>query len=140
MLSNERQLRSYDKALRLRKSFESDTVLLERKTFVGRIGSIGPGGMEWSKDVGRRREEGHILILSINRDELHIPLLLDALKQADTWKFKVPLWKQVEDSDERVKLSKQRMRQDIIRYKSSELFDRYVWKYKQRVSVPERIV
>jgi len=96
--------------------------------------------MEWSKDVGRRREEGHILILSINRDELHIPLLLDALKQADTWKFKVPLWKQVEDSDERVKLSKQRMRQDIIRYKSSELFDRYVWKYKQRVSVPERIV
>ena len=136
----ERQLRTYDKALRLRKSFESDTVLLERKTFVGRIGSIGPGGMEWSKDVGRRREEGHILILSINRDELHIPLLLDALKQADTWKFKVPLWKQVEDSDERVKLSKQRMRQDIIRYKSSELFDRYVWKYKQRVSVPERIV
>ena len=136
----ERQLRSYDKALRLRKSFESDTVLLERKTFVGRIGSIGPGGMEWSKDVGRRREEGHILVLSINREELNILRLLDSLKQADTWKFKVPLWKQVEDSDEKVKLSKQRMRQDIIRYKSSELFDRYVWKYKQRVSVPERIV
>ncbi len=139
-MTAEQQLRRYDKALRLRKSFESDTVLLERKTFVGRIGSIGPEGLVWSKDVGRRREEGHVLILSINRDELHIPRLLQSLKQADTWKFKVPLWKQVEDSEAKIKLSKQRVRQDIIRYKTSELFDRYVWKYKQRVSVPERIV
>jgi len=139
-MTPERQLRSYDKALRLRKSFESDTVLLERKTFVGRIGSIGPGGMEWSKDVGRRREEGHILILSINRNELDITRLLDELKRADTWKFKVPLWKQVEDSEERVKISKVRARQDILRYKASELFDRYSWKYGARVNVPERIV
>ena len=139
-MTPEQQLRRYDKALRLRKSFESDTVLLERKTFRGQYGSIGPQGLVWSKDVGRRREEGHVLILSINRDELHIPRLIDALRQADTWKHEKPLWQRVEENDERKRLSKARNRSDIIRYKTSELFDRYVWKYKQRVSVPVRLI
>jgi len=135
----EQVLRQYDKALRLRKSFESDVILLERKTFRGRIGSVGPEGLTWSKDVGRRREEGHLLIMSIHRDEFSVNRLLMALRQADTWKHEKPLWKQVEDADEQTKLRKRRNRSDIIRYRTSELFDKYCWTYRQRVSVPVRI-
>jgi hypothetical protein len=139
MLTAERLLRRYDKALRLRKSFESDTLLLERKTFRGRIGSIGPEGLVWSKDVGRRREEGHLLLLSIHRDEFDVSRLLTALRQADTWKQDVPMWRQVEEHDERVAEAKVRRRKDFIRYKASNLFDNYVWRHKQRINVPIQV-
>ncbi len=140
-MTSERKLRTYDKALRLRRSVElPDTILLERKTFRGQIGSIGPGGIDWTPDFGRRKEEGHVLILSINREELNIPRLLDALKQADTWKHEKPLWQRFEEADEQAAKRKKLTRTDIIRYKTHELYDRYVWKEKSRVSVPARII
>jgi hypothetical protein len=135
----EKILRQYDKALRLRQSFESDVYLLERKTFRGRIGSIGPEGLTWSKDVGRRREEGHLLIMSIHRDEFDVRRLLDSLRRADTWKHDKPLWQQVEEADDQKKARKKLKRSDIIRYKTENLWNNYVWRNKQRVSVPVQL-
>lgn len=140
MIKGEKLLRTYDKALRLRYSQESPNVLLERKTFCGRIGSVGPEGLIWLPDIGRRREEGHLLIMQIHRDEFIPGLLLELLKSSDTWKGDVPLWRRVEDADERIKRLKQKRRSDIIRYKSEDLWNKYVWKYRQRVNVPTQIL
>jgi hypothetical protein len=135
----EKTLRQYDKALRLRKSFESDTVLLERKVARGKIGSLGPDGMLWSKDVGRRREEGHVLLMSIHRDEFDTNKLLDTLKATDSWKRDVPIWRMVEEADKRKAARDVRNRQMGLRYKASALYDNYVWCYKSRVNVPTQI-
>jgi hypothetical protein len=116
-------------------------VLVERKTFRGIIGVQDPDGHDWNDRVsGRRREEGHVLILSIHRDEFDVERLLQTLKQVDTWKYGTPLWQQAEEADERKARSKKLRRSDFIRYKASEAFDKYVWRNKQRVTVPTNIV
>jgi len=135
----ERTLRQYDKALRLRASQEGPEILLERKTFRGRIGALGPAGTAWRPDTGRRREEGHVLVLSIHPSEFHVQRLQDALRASDTWRHTVPLWKRADEADNVAKQRLRRARSDGLRYKASELFDRYVWRYKQRVSVPAQI-
>lgn len=135
----ERKLRAYDKALRLRQYGE--VVNVERKTFRGIYGCRDSEGHDWvDRDSGRRREEGHVLILSIHRDEFDTHRLLDVLKSTDSWIGDIPLWRKAELKDEAAEARKKRIRQDVLRYKSSEAFDRYVWKYKQRVSVPTQIV
>jgi hypothetical protein len=135
----EKQLRRYDKALRLRTN--GDWVNVERKTFRGVVGCLDSEGQDWKdRDSGRRREEGHVLILTIHRDEFDASRLLDVLKSTDSWQGDVPLWRKAEIRDEANAARKKRLRQDIIRYKASEAFDRYAWKYKQRVNVPTSIV
>jgi len=140
----ERRLRSYDRALRLRVSQEQEnTILLERKTFRGVIGNTGPQNLLWRPDTGHRKEEGHVVVGSVHAAVFEVEDLLDALKHADTWqrwsRNAVPLWRQVEEREAREKAARVRTRQDTLRYKSSELFDRYVWKYRQRISVPGQI-
>jgi hypothetical protein len=138
-MTPERRLRQFDKALRLRQSQEGQAILLERKTFCGNYGDIGPGGVVWSKDAGRRREEGHVLILSIHPDEFNVDRLISALREADTWRSDVPLWRQAEIRDEKTKERKIAKRKDFIRYKAENLWNNYCWRQKSRVSVQERI-
>lgn len=140
----ERRIRRHDRALRLRYSLEQPgTILIERKTFRGRIGSVGPGGLTWTPDAGYRREWGHLPVASVRAEWFDPVALEDALKAADTWRRwdadADPLWKRVEDAEERERAARWRRHRDTIRYKASELFDRYVWRYKQRVSVPVQV-
>ena len=140
----EARLRSYDRALRLRISQEKEaTILLERKTYRGEIGSVGPQHLLWRPDTGRRREEGHVDVGSIHAAVFNLEDLLDSLKHADTWqrwsRNAVPLWRQVEEREAREKAQRTRTRQDNMRYKASQLFDRYSWLYKSRISVPGQI-
>lgn len=128
----ERKLRSYDKALRLRRSMQGDLILLERKTSRGRIGSIGPDGIEWTPDVGRRREEGHVLVKQIAPELFTVGRLLDYLKAADTWKQ--PGWIEKMEREERLaKEHRKSSREADMRYRASQVFDRFVWTNKQRV-------
>lgn len=129
----ETYLRRDDKAIRLRHSMEGPNILVERKTKRGRIGAIGPEGLVWRPDAGRRYEEGHVLVLSVPADAFNARDMRDTLQAADTWK--TPDWiRKIEREDNRIKSSRIKTRQDNMRYKASELFDRYVWKYKQRVA------
>jgi hypothetical protein len=131
-------LRRDDKALRLRESLEGRNILLERKTKRGVIGSIGPGGLVWRPDSGRRREEGHVLVMSIEREDFDPRRLRQALQRADTWKN--PDWiRDLERRDDQKKSQRVKTRKDTIRYKASELYDRYSWKMGERVSVPHDI-
>jgi len=134
----ERRLRHYDKALRVRRSNEQPAVLVERKTMRGRIGSVGPGGINWTPDVGRRREEGHVLVCMVPREGFDAERLLDSLKEADTWSLHNtsadPLWRRAEREDDAHKRRLVKARQDGIRYKAGEVWDRYAWSSKSRVS------
>lgn len=134
------KLRQYDNALRLRFSQEeTNTVLIERKTFRGRYWTMAPGGIPWSPNTGRRKEEGHVHVGAIQSACFNLDDLLDSLKYADTWQRSKPLWQRVEEQEAQQLATRRRNREFGLRYKSSELFDRYVWKYKQRISVPTRI-
>lgn len=129
----ETYLRRDDKALRLRYSQEGPNVLVERKTKRGRIGAIGPEGLTWRPDAGRRYEEGHVLVLSVPIDAFNARDMRETLQAADTWK--TPDWiRKIEREDNRIKASRIQTRRDNMRYKASQLFDRYVWKNKQRVA------
>jgi hypothetical protein len=129
----ERYLRRDDKALRLRQSMEGPNILVERKTKRGRIGAIGPEGLVWRPDAGRRYEEGHVLVLSVPTDAFNVRVLRESLQAADTWK--TPDWiREMERKDDAQKANRIKTRKDNMRYKASELFDRYVWKYRQRVA------
>ncbi len=112
---------------------EGPNVLVERKTKRGRIGAIGPEGLVWRPDAGRRYEEGHVLVLSVPKDAFNARDLRESLQAADTWK--TPDWiRNIEREDNRIKAQRIKTRKDNMRYKASELFDKYVWKYKQRVA------
>lgn len=138
-MEDEKILRRYDKALRLRESTEDPyLLLLERKTFRGRIGSQIPGGGNWTPDMGRRKEEGHVFIGSFPRS-LPIQQVLAELQGVDTWKRDRPLWQRVEEEDNRRKAHRKAMRTEDIRYRTTELFDRYMWRSKARVDVPLQI-
>lgn len=139
--SAERTLRRYDKALRLRESLVGPTVLIERKTYRGQIGATLPGGHPYLPDSGARKELGHVHVGAIHWDAFDARTLLDSLKTADTWgRGKKPLWQRVQEADDAKAITKRRTRQDEIRYRASQLFDSYVWKYNQRVNVPVSIV
>lgn len=128
----EKTLRSYDKALRLRRSMQGDLILLERKTYRGTYGSIGPEGISWTPDIGRRHEEGHVLVLQIGPERFSVNALLKHLKAADTWKQ--PGWIEKIERDERMAKAHRRVsRQSDLKDKAAGLFDRYVWQNKQRV-------
>jgi hypothetical protein len=111
---------------------QGDLILLERKTSRGRIGSIGPDGIEWTPDVGRRREEGHVLVKQIAPELFTVGRLLDYLKAADTWKQ--PGWIEKMEREERLaKEHRKSSREADMRYRASQVFDRFVWTNKQRV-------
>ena len=136
----ERYLRRDDKALRLRYSQEGPNILVERKTFRGRIGSHSPlHGQDWSLDGGVRRELGHVLVATIHRDSFDARILRESLMAADSWRRETPLWREAEESDARRKAQQIRSRKDGMRYRASNLYDNYVWKYKSRVNVPVQV-
>jgi hypothetical protein len=111
---------------------QGDLILVERKTYRGRIGSIGPEGLEWTPDIGRRHEEGHVLVCHIAPEKFRVHALLKHLKAADTWKQ--PGWIQkIEDDERRAKEHRKFSRSSDMKYKAGEVFDRYVWQNKQRV-------
>ena len=108
----ERKLRSYDKALRLRRSMQGPLILLERKTYRGRVGSMGPEGIVWTPDIGRRHEEGHVLVKQIEPEKFNVNRLLQHLQAADTWKQ--PGWIEEIERRERQAKARQRLRHAFI--------------------------
>lgn len=138
----ERALRRYDRALRVRRSLERPVWFLERKAQRGRIGDLAPDRQPWPPDMGRRYEEGHVLIAEFTA----LPPaedLLRALRAMDTWYRwdlrRPPYWRQVEEAEQARAAAVRRSRRLDLQAKASEVFDRYVWRYRQRVSVPEQI-
>lgn len=129
----QRFLRRYDNALRLRHSQLDPHILVERKTFRGLIGANIPDPT--LLDSGIRRELGHVHVAAIHDSLFDLMPLFEALKSADSWK-KAPLADRVEARERQAELSRKRRISDDLRYKAANLFDNYVWRYKQRVSVP----
>jgi hypothetical protein len=139
LLQAEQYLRRDDKALRLRHSQEGPNILVERKTFRGQYGVVSKQlGRDWAPDSGCRRELGHVLVATIHRDLFNLHELRESLLAADSWRQDTPHWKRVEEADERKKAQAVRTRKDGLRYKASELFDRYSWKMKSRVPVTQQ--
>jgi hypothetical protein len=137
-------LRHLDKALRLRYAImEPYTIIIERKTFRGRIGALLRGVPYEDQDAGFRAENGHVSVASIRSSFWNTADIRDALMAADSWRRDRPLWQELDERDgDRGQYARARARakrQDMIRYKTSELFDRYVWRYRQRVSVPVQV-
>jgi hypothetical protein len=136
----ERLLRGYDKAIRLRWSLErAGTILIERKVRPGRIGAVLKGGDPYPPDAGYRAEWGYVNVGAVPQDKFDSRLLLDSLKQADSWKLPRPLWAYEEKRDELAMERKKLRRQDALRYRAESLWNNYVWKYKQRVNVPVQV-
>jgi len=134
LVRDEQYLRRDDKALRLRYSVEGADVLVERKTKRGRIGSIGPEGLVWRPDQGRRFEEGHVLVLTVPRQGFNVRGLRDALQAADTWK--APGWIDEIERKERVaKMQRKLSRQADMRYKAVDVWDKYAWRSKSRIGM-----
>lgn len=129
----EEYLRRDDKALRLRRSMEGPNVLVERKTFRGVYGAHGPDGLVWTPDAGRRREEGHLLVCTLPGFTVDARSLRESLQRADTWRQRDRI-DRVERRDRLAHEARKRARTENIRYKSHEIFDRYVWQSKSRVS------
>jgi hypothetical protein len=140
LAESERFLRRYDKALRLRRSLEiPGTILLERKVRPGRIGACLKSGEPYPPDAGYRAEWGYVNVGAIPEYKFDSRILLDSLKQADSWKLPRPLWYYEEERDATAKDRARLRRQDAIRYKAENLWNNYVWTYRQRVSVPVQI-
>lgn len=136
----EQYLRRDDRALRLRPSLEGPNILVERKTFRGRVGTVSPQlGTHWSPDGGIRRELGHVLVATIHREAFDAEVLRSSLREADTWRRSTPHWQRVEEQDAREKAQKVRTRKDGIRYKTENLWNTYAWRSKARVNVPVKI-
>lgn len=139
LASAERFLRHYDKALRLRRSLERPgVILLERKVRRGRIGA-SLKGEPYPPDAGYRAEWGYVNVGAVPDDKFDRRTLLDSLQQADSWKLPRPLWEYEEARDASALERKRLRRQDAIRYRAESLWSTYVWKYKQRVSVPVQV-
>lgn len=135
----QRRLRRYDNALRLRFAMQTPaTVLIERKTFPGRIGATMFNGEDYLPDSGYRREHGHVHVGALPCYAFDYTNLRESLQAADTWRRSraFSLGDDLTAREASEKERKQRVQTDMMRYRASSLFDRYVWKYKQRVSVP----
>jgi hypothetical protein len=140
LVQAEQYLRHDDKAIRLRRSLEGPNILVERKTFRGRYGAHSAQlGADWNPDSGARRELGHVLVATIHRDLFNLHELRASLQAADSWRQSTPHWKRVEDAEATKKAQAVRSRKDGLRYKASELFDRYSWKMKSRVPVTQQL-
>lgn len=139
----EKLLRRDDKAIRLRFSREGPNVLVERKTFRGTLGAVAPGGYKYLPDAGRRHEEGHLPVCSLPREGFSLRDLRDSLRAADSWRMwdssSRPLWRRVEEAEDSAKSRIVRARKDNLRYKAEEVWNRYAWTSKSRVSVPGSI-
>lgn len=110
---------------------EGPNVLVERKTKRGKIGAIGPEGLVWRPDAGRRYEEGHVLVLALPAADFNVRDLRETLQRADTWR--APGWiDNIERKERQAVADRKRSRSHDMRYKAVEVFDRYVWKHKQR--------
>jgi hypothetical protein len=129
----ERILRRYDKLLRVRHSLTEPTILIERKTFVGRIGALMAGGEDYLPDSGYRREHGHVHVAAVHESVFDVRVMLDSLKTADTWKWGESLADRIERQEATRAADKKRARQSDMRYKAAQLFDTYVTKHKQRI-------
>lgn len=135
----ERKLRQDDKALRLRFSAEGPNVLVERKTFRGQYGAHGPDGLVWLPDAGRRREEGHVPVCSLPREGFDASDLRQALREADSWRR----WDSraenradmMERADRQAKEHKRFNRQQDVKQRAAQAWDRYAWGSKSRVSM-----
>ena len=131
-------LRQDDKALRLRMSMENPFVLVERKTFRGRVGCYGPNGLVWLPDAGRRREEGHVPVATIHKDWFSLNDLRYSLRVADSWRRwdhnARPMADLAHELDEQKAAKTKADRSDNLRYKTNELYDRFVWKMKSRIA------
>ena len=134
----EHRLRKNDRALRLRFSLERPAILIERKVRRGRIGPM-LHGEAYSPDAGSRIELGHVNVGAIPRDKFDFRLLEEQLRAFDTWKGDKPLWRRMEEQEERDKSLVVQRRKDMVRYRTEDMWDNYVWKYKQRVSVPVQL-
>lgn len=136
----EKFLRRDDKALRLRVDEQHPHILLiERKTFRGRIGKMLMGLPFPQKAAGRRREEGHVFVAHLIAVGVNARDLRHQLQAADTWRHKNRLWQRVESQDLLYSGSKAISKMQEHEHRASQLFDRYVWKHKQRVGVPVQI-
>lgn len=129
----ERYLRRYDKLLRLRHSQTAPEILIERKTFVGRIGAVMLGGIPYLPDSGYRREWGHVHVAAVHESVFDVRVMLDSLKRADTWKWGESLADRIERKERMAELDLKRTRESDMRYHAAQLFDNYVNKYKQRI-------
>src|SRR3989304_5850331 len=131
-------LRQDDKALRLRMSRENPCGLVGRKAVRGRVGCHGPNGLVWLPDAGRRREEGHVPVATIHKDWFSLNDLRYSLRAADSWRRwdhnARPMADLVSEEDDRKSLKMKLDRRDNLRYKTSELYDRFVWKMKSRIA------
>jgi hypothetical protein len=132
-------LRRDDPAIRLRFAAETPDVLIERKTFRGRIGSVAPSGLEWPVDSGRRREEGHVLVASVPRRVFDAQAVRAALQAADTWRKwehrSRPRHLDIEEAESRRKAERKFSRQQDTRYRVVEAWDRWAWSTGSRVSM-----
>jgi len=139
LVQAERVLRRRDKALRLRYSLEQPgTILIERKTFVGRIGATLKG-KDYAPDAGYRREVGHVSVGALTARSFDAGVLREALEASDSWRGDRPTYHMAEAQQAASEAQKRRTRQDLIRYKTQELWSTYVTKYKQRVYVPAQV-
>lgn len=128
----EQYLRRDDKALRLRESQDHPgMILVERKTFRGRIGATCSLG----RDEGRCQEEGHRHVCSLPALDFSPHLLREALQASDSWK--TPGW--IDELERRERVAKEHRRQSRLsdlRYKGAAVFDRYAWQSKSRIVRP----
>jgi hypothetical protein len=132
-------LRRDDPAIRLRFAAETPDVLIERKTFRGRVGSKAPDGLDWPVDSGRRREEGHVLVATLPRQAFDVREVRQALQERDTWrKYELrsrPRHLEIEEAESRAKAHRKLSRHQDNWAFSAERYDHFVWGAKSRVSV-----
>lgn len=135
----ERVLRRDDPRMRLRFSQEGPNILLERQTLRGRIGALNTLRQAHTPDGGRRREEGHVLVASVYTGLFNLATVRDELKEADTWRRwnrnARPRHLELEEAESRRKTERDVRRLMVAEHHASNLWDRYVWKHKQRVAV-----
>lgn len=138
----QRRLRQDDRRLRLRFSYESPLVLIERQTFRGRIGRTLQG-VDYTQDAGRRREEGHVLIATVPVELFDAESVRMELRAGDSWRQ----WDRSAGNradaltamEDRARDERRQSRLYDAGSHASNLWDRYVWKHKQRVSVGQSI-
>lgn len=130
----ESYLRRDDKALRLRYSAEGPFILVERKTKRGQIGKVGPEGLTYKPDAGRRWEEGHVPVCQLPREGFDVRKLRDSLQEADTW-HKAGWIDEIERRDRVAAAHRKTSRMQDMRYRASQVWDKYAWRSKSRIGM-----
>lgn len=138
----QRRLRQDDRRLRLRFSYESPTVLIERQTFRGRIGRT-LNGEAYTQDAGRRREEGHVVIATVPIELFDAESVRMELRAGDTWRQ----WDrsagdramELERRESLALANRRASRFSDIQEHAADVWNRYAWTSKSRVSVGQSI-